>query len=597
MREFAKRNENLIIAAVITAVMALIVGIGFDYCYQANDDIMIKNILSGVYTGTPESRNVQMHYPMSLFISLLYRVARNLPWYGLLLCMAHFFSFFYIAYNTGKAIEKTWVKTLVLCAEGVFFTGALLYELVFTQYTVTCGLLAAAAMFGFYMSDRSLEPKEFIKVNIPNIILIFVAFVTRSEMLLLMLPYICVAGFFKWTDTDKSRGEKAFDKKSLIKYFGTFAIILASLGVGQLIHAVAYSGSEWKEFIRFFDNRTELYDYQFIPSYEGNESFYDGIGLDESEVALLENYNFGLDSNITADTLREVADYAKTLKGEKAGLIASMRSAVPDYKYILRFGQSSDPYGRNWEELYVAAMALLILLLIVNSDLSRIWQPILLFAVRSGLWLYMISTGRYPARITHPMYFIEIVLLIAMFLTYAKREKRRPFPWVSVLALVIMTVLSLGVFAANYREVERECAGRDKANEEKLALEAYAKTHPDNYYLIDVYSFVSSMNDHVEYSEKIFENVDNSYANYDYLGGWIMNSPHTWVKLVNYGIDKEKGEIEKSIVNNDNVYLIVRNDRDTEWVTDYGERVMGEALNVEKTDEVADIYGVYAVSR
>lgn len=595
MRNFARKNENLIISIAVTLIMVTVIGICFDYYYQANDDITIKNILSGVYTGTPESRNIQMHYPMSLLISLLYRVGRGIPWYGLLLCTAHFFSFGYIAYNTCKVINKTWLKTIVATVEVALFTSAMLYEIVFTQYTVTVGIIAAAGMFGIYLSDRTLEPKEFIKRNIPNFILVFVAFITRSEMLLLMMPYICLAGLFKWTDTDKTNGEKAFDKKSLIKYFGAFAIILVSLGVGQLIHTVAYMNPEWKEFVRFFDNRTELYDYQFVPSYEGNEAFYDSINLKKEEVTLLENYNFGIDSDITADTLKQVADYAKSLKGDNSSLITRMKAAIPDYKYILRYGQENDVYGRNLRELYLVGMLMLVLLIIKNNELLRIWQPALLFIVRSGLWLYMISTGRYPARITHSLYFIELVLIIGMIIYQAKKERQKRFPMATVLTIMLFALFCVSVFAINYQRVQQESIQRDKANEEKDTLHEYCKAHPENYYFVDVYSFCSSMDDHVEYSEKIFENVDNTINNYDYLGGWIMNSPHTWDKLSDYGIEKEKDEIEKSITDKKNIYVIVRDDRDTDWINNYYLAKRNKEINLIKEDEFIGSFGVYGV--
>lgn len=597
MRNFARKNENLIISIAVTLIMVTVIGICFDYYYQANDDITIKNILSGVYTGTPESRNIQMHYPMSLLISLLYRIGRGIPWYGLLLCTAHFFSFGYIAYNTCKVINKTWLKAIVATVEVTLFTSAMLYEIVFTQYTVTVGIIAAAGMFGLYLSDRTLEPKEFIKRNIPNFILIFVAFITRSEMLLLMMPFICLAGLFKCTDTDKTNGEKAFDKKSLIKYFGAFAIILISLGIGQLIHTVAYMTPEWKEFVKFFDNRTELYDYQFVPSYEGNEAFYDSINLKKEEVTLLENYNFGIDSDITADTLKQVADYAKSLKGDKSSLITRMKAAIPDYKYILRYGQENDVYGRNLRELYLVGMLMLVLLIIKNNELLRIWQPALLFIVRSGLWLYMISTGRYPARITHSLYFIELVLIIGMIIFQAKKERQKRFPMATVLAIMLFALFCVSVFAINYQRVQQESIQRDNANEEKDALHEYCKAHPENYYFVDVYSFCSSMDDHVEYSEKIFENVDNTINNYDYLGGWIMNSPHTWDKLSNYGIEKEKDEIEKSITDKENVYVIVRDDRDTDWISDYYNGKRNTTVSIDSIDTIANRFGVYKISR
>jgi len=229
MRNFAKKHENIIISLLVVLAVIIVVGVNFDYYYQANDDITIKNILSGVYTGTPESRNIQMHYPMSLFISMLYRIGRNVPWYGLFLCTAHFFAFGYIIINSIKSIKPEWLKIVISVIEGFLFAGTMMYELVFVQYTVTCGLLAACGMFGFMMTDRTLKKKEFIKANIPNVVIIVIAFLVRSEMLLLMFPFICIAGLIKWSNVDKDLKERMFSKDNVVKYLSVFAIILSGI--------------------------------------------------------------------------------------------------------------------------------------------------------------------------------------------------------------------------------------------------------------------------------------------------------------------------------------------------------------------------------
>ncbi len=85
-----KQKENHIWALGLSVVLCAAIGIFFDYYYDLNDDVLIKDILAGVYTGTPEGRNIQMLFPLSFVISLFYRVARGLPWYGIFLCLCHF---------------------------------------------------------------------------------------------------------------------------------------------------------------------------------------------------------------------------------------------------------------------------------------------------------------------------------------------------------------------------------------------------------------------------------------------------------------------------------------------------------------------------
>lgn len=54
----------------------------FDFYYDLNDDVLMKDILAGVYTGVPEGHNIQMLYPISLFISLFTAWEEDFPGTG-----------------------------------------------------------------------------------------------------------------------------------------------------------------------------------------------------------------------------------------------------------------------------------------------------------------------------------------------------------------------------------------------------------------------------------------------------------------------------------------------------------------------------------
>ena len=124
-------------------------------------------------------------------------------------------------------------------------------------------------------------------------------------MLLLTLPMVGVAILIKWCLTrlsladDKGISKCGLRKQLLGKYVSLCIFMVIGLFVCQIAHRIAYSNPEWKEFNRFFDNRTELYDFQYIPDYAENKDFYDSIGLSESEQKLLLNCNFELDDEIS----------------------------------------------------------------------------------------------------------------------------------------------------------------------------------------------------------------------------------------------------------------------------------------------------------
>lgn len=609
--KFYKRHENCILALAAVLGMMLFVGLRFDYYYQANDDIYIKNILSGVYTGTPESHNIQMHYPISLLLSLLYRIGGNLPIYGLFLCACHYGACFLILTRAAKLMEKTQGKVLVVALLSVLFTGLLLPELVFMQYTVTCALLAGAAAFRFYTTEKELPPKAFIRANLSNILLVVLAFLVRSEMLLLLLPLICTAGLFQW-----GAQKPMFTKDNTVKYFSVIGLILAGLAVGQVIHLCAYSSTDWKTFTRFFDARTELYDYQFIPSYEENRKFYESLGLSESEQTLLENYNFGLDEEITGETLADTAAYADAIKGENFPFMEHLRTAFTDYKYKL-----THEVDYPWNILVLAAYALLILLAWKNKSYSYIWKLPFLFGIRTGLWMYMILGNRYPERITHSLYFMEFVILGVLLLEQCRKERKeaqkrfaKAAPllrgWQSasftILVVLIFAILGTQSFVYHVDRVEQESERRDYANREIRALDAYCRQNPDNFYFVDVYSSVSCSDfvmstEAIEYSEKAFAQVDNSLANYDLMGGWVVKSPLTTKKLQKFGMEVQNGisAMEQGLLDRNGVYVIMKTENETDWLTDYFASKREKQVTVEPVDTIEsdgkELYTVYAV--
>ena len=78
--------ENWIIAVGAVAVLGVFAALRFDYYYDLNDDVTIKDLMAGVYTGEPEGHNIQILYPLSLAVSLVYRVFPRMPVYGIFLC-------------------------------------------------------------------------------------------------------------------------------------------------------------------------------------------------------------------------------------------------------------------------------------------------------------------------------------------------------------------------------------------------------------------------------------------------------------------------------------------------------------------------------
>ena len=181
IREAVKRdNEHTSLAMAL--ILAGILAARFDFYYDLNDDVLIKDILSGVYSGTPDGHTMQLLYPLGALLALLYR-GLSIPVFGAFLLFCQFGSIWAVGYRSTVLVDEeraardgapfapgmcsaasaarlaepavcsAWnttaarlgVKGVLLLAEALFWFAAMGSHLVYLQYTVTAGMLRKAA--------------------------------------------------------------------------------------------------------------------------------------------------------------------------------------------------------------------------------------------------------------------------------------------------------------------------------------------------------------------------------------------------------------------------------------------------------------------
>lgn len=560
LRDFIKKYENCIGTCLLLLIVMVFTAVRYDYYFDLNDDVLMKDILAGVYTGEPEGHNIQMLWLISALISALYRIGGSLPWYGLFLCVCHYGSLGLIIHRSLSFCSKRSMKVLLLLTEGLVTVGLLLPHLVSAQYTITCTLLVTAATFLFVTTDNGLSAKEFIIKNIPSVLLVFLAYLIRSEMCLLVLPLVCVAGVIKWGSE-----EEIFAKANWVKYLTVIGGILAGILVGQGSHMIAYGSDEWRTFTEYFDNRTELYDFQEIPEYAEHEAFYESIGLAESERELLENYNFGLNEEIDEKLLLEVAEYAAANRKQEASFMQKLKESFGNYVRRTVYGPSHNESDYPWNVIVLFSyVAVFVTALCVDEKkfTARFWQICwklgILGAVRSVLWLWLIMRERVPVRISHSMYLMELGILLGMLLLQLRVLKGQRKSGL----MFGVVYFFLGILFVKYSIAGTDADVIQKAqnNIGYQQLYGYFKRpeNKGNFYFIDVYSSVL-------YTEKMFEEVDNSLNNYDIMGGWACKSPLYCKKLAAFGIDT----MEEALVSMDNVYYVQEAGAETDWLVMY----------------------------
>lgn len=587
LKAFYKKNQNLLFTFAGLLILGFFIGLRYDYYFDLNDDVLMKDILAGVYTGEPEGHNIQMLWPVSAFISLLYRMAPSLPCYGLFLCACQYGSLGLVIHRSLGFCKTAWGKALLVLTEIVLAAGLLLTPMVAVQYTITCTMLASAAAFLFFTTDITLPAGEFIKKNIGTVLLVVLAFWIRSEMLLLVTPLICGAGVIKWGS------EKViFTKEHAFKYLTVIGSILAGLLISQLCHNIAYGSKEWKKFTEYFNNRTELYDFQVLPEYEPHRDFYESIGLAESERDLLDNYNFGLSEEIDEKIVGEVATYAAKNRSAEKPLAERLKTALGAYYRRTVYGPSHNESDFPWNRvIMISYLAVFVTALIQTEEkfLRKVfqigWKLAFLASVRSVLWIWLISRDRVPARISNSMYCMELCILLGMLFTELRKLLQKQNAAV-LLAGALYALLGVSILQTAVARTDADVALKAENNLRYNKLYAYLSEegNQDNFYFIDVYSSVS-------YTEKMFENVDNSMDNYDIMGGWACKSPIWRKKLRAFGIEN----MEQALTAKPNVYYVQELGAGMEWLYRYYED-QGKTIVLEPVDAPVEEFEIYQLS-
>lgn len=589
------KTVRLLLPCIFALAAALLLGRIFPYYYDLNDDALMAQILAGSYTGEPELRNIQSYFPLTAVLGGLYRANRSVDWYGLFLLLCQFGCLALVLERVMTCRKD--VRAAVLAALAA--AGLLLYHMVFLQYSVTVGMIGAAAAFWLLTLQPGETKRAWRKELLPPVLLIALGYLLRSEMMLFVGPFAALAFLIRAAQLKMEKGKK------LRLMAVVLVMVLLSLFAGEAGNRIGYRSDEWRAFYRFFDARTQLYDFQRIPEYEENEKFYQSIGLGASEAELIRNYNFGLDANIGAEKLEAIAAYAKEKAAGEKSTGTRWREALWDYR-ASQTTRAEEPYRMISLVLYASAVLLSgaeILRYFCRRSGSfrekgkeekercresavRLSGVLALYVLRSALLLYLYYHHRPVVRLTHSIFLAEAVILLWL-IGEEVRDRRKE----AAGTYVLLTVLFLAAAAWQVRSAACEQETRLTRNEPYEAFLSYCREHPENVYFTDVYSTV-------DFSDRLFE-VGDEPSNYTLMGGWAARSPLEAEKLRNLGLftksDSAEGQgLDEILLGNANVFVATEADADPGWLLAYYSE-KGMQAELKEEDRIGNDWIIYSV--
>ncbi|MEE1014882.1 MAG: hypothetical protein U0M69_02560 [Lachnospiraceae bacterium] len=554
-----KKNRKMLEFAgsmFLSAVLFLIIYKFIPIVYSTNDDRMIAELVSGQFTGTPESYGIQMTFCFTWFLSKLYEITRALNWYGIVLIAVQMFSFGAILYRIQSFSEK-WPGKLVLMIMAIgAFVGIWLKVYVQLTYTTTAAFVGMAAIFWYATSET--DWKNILMVGI----LANIAFCIRPNIFYMLIPATGLV--YLW---------KLIGKKDLKKLtIGAPFMILAVTAVLFVINAAAYSKEGWKEFRDFFDVRTNVYDYYDLLPYEEYPELYEPYGISEEEFNMMRVYDYTVLGDLPKEFFPEYLEAVKELEKEQG--ITFVTKSVDAVKTFVK-DVLGNAYGIENALLFVAAVILLILL---------IWKknyPLAIYlAVQSAamcvLWLYFTYWGRAIERIQMTMSLIFLAVILHVLFEMRdmhlyREEETGKISGNGMAALALGCGALILIAAGKFGHFRTDNIAKTYWYNDVQTIKEYCANDPDRLYYMDIATMTEL------YGKCTIKNTEPDYINYISLGDWTAYCPHYEEKLKNHGVEN----VAESITD-DNTYVIM--------LHNYQLKCMKEYLNVEE-EWVETIFG------
>ena len=543
----------------LSVIVFLIIYKFIPIVYSTNDDRMIAEIVSGQFTGKPESYGIQMTYGFTWFLSKLYEITRSFNWYGIVLIGVQIFSFGSILYRIQSFAKKWQGKIYLLTAAILLYVGFWLKVYVQLTYTTTAAFVGMAAIF-WYATLKTNWKNILMTVLLANI-----AFCIRPNIFYMFVPATGLV--YLW----KMFGKKDFEKLTIAAPF----VVLAVTAVLFLINAAAYSKDGWKEFRDFFDVRTNVYDYYDLRPYGENPELYEPYGISEEEFNMMRVYNYTVLGDLPKEFFPEYLEACEALEAEQG--ITFVSKSVDAVKIFVKDVLSNN-YGTENSFLFIVAAVLLILLICLKEYVLSIY-----LGIQSGVlcivWIYFTYWGRAIERIqvTMSLIFLAVVLHVIVELADVlkkksldvaeTKEERKNSRIGVVLSLIALAITAM----TNFNMYRHDNIAKTYWYGDVQTIKEYCAQDPDRLYYMDIATMTEL------YGRCQIRNTEPEYINYISMGDWSAYCPHYEEKLKRHGVDN----IAESITD-ENTYVIM--------LHNYQLKCMKEYLGVEE-EWVETIFG------
>lgn len=493
-----KKYKNIGISILTALAIGVFIAL-FANINVTTDERQMKMQLSDEIKASPFIINIAS--PLSLLIRGLYRLFPNLEIYYIVIYGAILFAIAVVIYVVLDRVKEMSGKTKV--ASYLFAVGlslfCLLEFLLQIRFTYSGIILAMSAMV-YILAKEKISLKSEILVLAICLFSAWFRWLAFAEI----LPFILLAIVYKLV-LNKS------NKKLFKRYVVLGVAVLVLAGGSKITNEWTYSHSNYKDILTVDYYRSELQDYQVLPTYDKAKDAYDEIGVSENQVKLIRHAMWGIADVTDVDTLKELLEFRNNYYSSQS-LSEKLDSMLETFKET--FPQVKTVY-------HVSAVVLVVLAFgIILKSKDKLKLALLSFTCL-GVFaevLYLCYKGRMPFRVFFPL---ELILIFVSSLIIMERFLQAEFKPKKICALMFAVMFVLGIVQTSLRAEKR-----------LNSYSAYTKLTEEMMQKDDgnIYLYISSM----AYSEASFvkekSDSDNSSL-YMNAGGNLSETPY-WYNIV-----------------------------------------------------------------
>lgn len=558
-------NKPLLLAFLLNLAAFLIRILLFDVKYEVSDDYITDAVLSGAFGSGYDPNLLFGNTLLGYLLVFLYKLIPSISFYFVLLVALGFASVTAILYLLFK--KKVNVTTVCMALLFLSFYTDDLYVLV--QFTKAA---AAAGIAGGLLILHGLwEVKEKkIKYIVLGTVLAIFGILVRFDVIFIFAAFLVVAFIAQTIIYLKESGKKA-DKKTVAGIGVRFLICVVIIGLFYGLYYLGIMASNIDEGHREFnDFHTIRYNLTDIgrPEYKQVKDEYQKMGLDYTDYAMLETWNF-VDREVYSDDLiKDISALNKSVLASSDHSISNIFSTLAERKTFS----------------YPSALILFALVIFSIVLGKRRIFPVVLVLSSVILVAGFIYTGRTVYRIEWSVFYCAAACVLASFSfneeSFIYKQKKRirgeDKHIINYFAVILVAVLMLfnsarvltsfvfkgmsdkdyiesfeGIMGASSLYMPEKAGFPTSSRKPTPNIIEYMENDTEHFYYVDFATGIQEL--YFNYDPWLRSEEGLFRDGYAYFGGCTMHHPAERDALIANGADPDSPY--KSLIN-DNILLV-----------------------------------------